>query len=246
MINYEQLQYYKATASQYDAMHGGHSEHYRALQHITPLLHLLGARSALDIGCGTGRTLNHLKQYHPNIKQFGIDPSPDLLHVAHSINEVPKSCLLQGDGSKLPFRDKTLDVTFALGVLHHVEHPELLIAEMARVSTIGVFISDINMYGRGHWAFRMGKLLARSLGVLHLAQRIRHRGDIWIHSEGDGPSRAYSIFDSESQLHALYADVHFIPLSGGVRQSQIPLLDASHLLAVALSNPPMSRIQPDK
>src|SRR6266849_2357016 len=63
MMSTRTTAYYDATASRYDQLHGGDRdpEHIRALERSWPLIKRLAIESALDVGCGTGRSLQWLK-----------------------------------------------------------------------------------------------------------------------------------------------------------------------------------------
>ena len=50
------------------------------------------ARSALEVGCGTGRWLGALAARVPAL--FGLDPSPAMLWRAHDV--LPTACLVRG------------------------------------------------------------------------------------------------------------------------------------------------------
>lgn len=57
--------------------------------------------------------------------------------------------LLQGDGCRLPFREETFDAVGSFTTLEHMEHPEGLLGEMARVVRPEgrVVVGAPNMYG---------------------------------------------------------------------------------------------------
>src|SRR4051812_34823561 len=77
-----QLDYYRQTAETYDEtqVHPG-DEHYESLSLIRALIGQLNVRSALDVGCGTGRGLRFLLEHFPDLDVQGNDPSPDLLKI---------------------------------------------------------------------------------------------------------------------------------------------------------------------
>jgi len=85
------LEYYAATAEQYDHAHRGdhEPENDDALAWIGRLLPGLGIRSILDSGCGTGRGIEYMRHHHPDIRVRGNDPSPDLLRIAVERRGVP-------------------------------------------------------------------------------------------------------------------------------------------------------------
>ncbi|HET7571533.1 MAG TPA: methyltransferase domain-containing protein [Gaiellaceae bacterium] len=95
-----------------------------------------GDERALDVGCGAGALAFALA---PLVREVvGLDPVPELLALAReraaSFGNVE---LVEGDGTKLPFADASFDLAGTLRVLHHVHRPELVVAELARVTRPG-------------------------------------------------------------------------------------------------------------
>ncbi|HKD99988.1 MAG TPA: class I SAM-dependent methyltransferase, partial [Planctomycetota bacterium] len=64
-----------------------------------------GARSALDLGCGTGFFLRDVRRRCPDA--VGLDISFDMLGLARQ--EAPGAAVAQGDAESLPFRDGAFD-----------------------------------------------------------------------------------------------------------------------------------------
>lgn len=102
---------------------------YSRLYHqwwIEKMLRLMGGDGLiLDNGCGTGI----LSEMRRDIKAVGMDYSPGMLN--HARRRM-KDCL-RGDSEYLPFRSESFDLVFARSLLHHLPHPEMGVAEMARV-----------------------------------------------------------------------------------------------------------------
>jgi len=69
----------------------------------------------LDIGCGTGATLDHL-QARGVINAIGADVAADALALCRR----PGRTLVQADAAAPPFRDGTFDLILALDVIEHV------------------------------------------------------------------------------------------------------------------------------
>jgi len=101
----------------------------------------LGATAGLkvlDLGCGVGITDQHLKGKFA--KLHGVDIGKGIVQKAAKLN--PEVSYKFYDGKKLPFKDETMDVTFAICVLHHVplENLKAFTAEMKRVTKKGGII----------------------------------------------------------------------------------------------------------
>jgi trans-aconitate methyltransferase len=81
-----QTEYYNQTAKRYDEMHGGERDfdHVRALEYTWPILENFGIQSVLEIGCGTGRSLQWIHAHSPAAKLSGVELASELLSVAKS------------------------------------------------------------------------------------------------------------------------------------------------------------------
>ncbi len=87
--------------------------------------------SILDIGCGAGILANALAQDGHRV--FGIDLSEASLNLAKENDLTASVDYRLADACALPFEDGLFDAVSAMDVLEHVETPERLIREAARV-----------------------------------------------------------------------------------------------------------------
>lgn len=101
-----------------------------AFRHVT---------SILEIGPGPGGNLNRLRSQGKTV--FGADVSKVMMNIAH-LNGL--NCIVQIDGSHLPFKDKFCDAVFTSTVLQHntKEQATGLLAEMARVAAKEVHLFE--------------------------------------------------------------------------------------------------------
>lgn len=85
----------------------------------------------LDIGGGIGLTDHHLRKYFKNLN--GVDVEEDVVNKAREYNPEVNYSLY--DGLKLPFDDNSMDLVFAINVMHHVrpENWKNFLKEMHRV-----------------------------------------------------------------------------------------------------------------
>ena len=197
----EQIQalYYSQTASHYDEMHcADHcDEHYTALQIIHSISDLLGLKTFLDVGAGTGRAALFLHNRGKEIR--GVEPVQALINQA-TAKGLPPNMILCGDGRSLPFGDQSFDAVLEFGVLHHVAEPHVVVKEMIRVARKAVFLSDSNRFGQGAMGARVAKLTLYKTGLWRAARYVRTRGKGYTISDGDGLAYSYSIYDSYDQL----------------------------------------------
>lgn len=85
----------------------------------------------LDIGCGAGFLTNFLAQQ--GYKVSGVDLSSESLRVAQRYDKTDSVLYKMANAYAIPFADESFDVVTSLDFLEHVEKPELIIKEAARV-----------------------------------------------------------------------------------------------------------------
>ena len=197
-----QRDYYAATAERYETLHvREHDEHDLALAWLAGLAAHYGARSVLDIGCGTGRAPLYLRRHQPDVRVLGVEPSAELRAVGHAAGIAPDA-LVDGDATRLAYADDSFDIVCEFGVLHHVERPRVVVAEMLRVARLGIFISDDNHFAAGSGPARLAKRALGSLGLWPAAYWLRSGGKGYRISDGDGLSYPYSVFDDLGFIEA--------------------------------------------
>jgi SAM-dependent methyltransferase len=88
-----------------------------------------GARSFLEIGCGTGFVLAAIAGAHPELRLTGSELfSAGLRHTAQRL---PDAELVQMDARRIPYEDE-FDAIGAFDVLEHVDDDERVLAECHR------------------------------------------------------------------------------------------------------------------
>jgi SAM-dependent methyltransferase len=87
----------------------------------------------LDIGCGDGKIDWLIKQNKPSLNIEGID----VLVRNETFIRVTGF-----NGSVIPFPDKCFDVSLLIDVLHHTDHPSVLLKEAARVTKDVILVKD--------------------------------------------------------------------------------------------------------
>lgn len=231
-----QREYYERTAIEYDEAHVAEEpEHNLALRYISVLIASLGVENVLDMGCGTGRGVKEIRRLHPGLPVFGIDPVEALLKVGIA-KGIPPSCLIKGDACALPFADASFDAVMALGVLHHVPRPDIVVREMLRVAKRAVFISDSNLFGQGRRPLRMLKFLLYRAGLWNLVKLVQTGGKGYAITAGDGLAYSYSAYFQYCSL-AQWADrVIVVPLvsDGGFASTPLPPFDSRCVLLCAV------------
>ena len=97
------------------------------------LKHVDNCNFAVDMGCGTGKLLYHLKELAA--VTVGVDSSPVMLEQARKLfsNRNGNVKLRLGELEHLPIGDKEADCVIISMALHHLSAPEKAVAEAARI-----------------------------------------------------------------------------------------------------------------
>jgi SAM-dependent methyltransferase len=103
-----------------------------------------GAR-VLDVGCGTGATVQHLLENH-HLNAVGVDPSPVLL--ACGRQRRPGLPLFEAPGENLPFAGGEMDGILAECTLSVMENADRALAECCRVLKSGGRLVVADVYAR--------------------------------------------------------------------------------------------------
>jgi ubiquinone/menaquinone biosynthesis C-methylase UbiE len=241
-----QARYYEQSVADYDSMHNDSEdhEHNLALQYIDMISNAFGLQTFLDVGAGTGRGIRFLQGRGKEVR--GIEPVAAMIERAEA-NGVAKGVLLQGSGYKLPFEDGSVDAVFECGVLHHVDDPARMVAEMIRVAKRAVFLSDSNRFGQGGLPARLLKTALYKCGLWRAARYVQTRGKMYIISPEDGIQYSYSVFDSYQQLASHMQQIWLLPTAGeqSKRSSWLhPLLNSTHVLLCAFKETPGKKRPP--
>jgi ubiquinone/menaquinone biosynthesis C-methylase UbiE len=110
-------------------------------EELRSLVNFVGDERAVDVGTGAGTLALALA---PLVREVvGVDIVPELLQAAR-VNAPPNATFVEGDITSLPFDSFSFAVACTRRTLHHVSRPELVVAELARVTRRGgtVLVED--------------------------------------------------------------------------------------------------------
>jgi SAM-dependent methyltransferase len=96
---------------------------------LSDLRHVRG--KVLDVGCGAGSVAKAVQGERPDLEVFGCDLSASALTLARKSPEGVQFRLATAE--KLPFADGEFDFVWMFDVLEHVDNPEQVLREVARV-----------------------------------------------------------------------------------------------------------------
>lgn len=85
----------------------------------------------LDVGCGAGQVAKAVKRERPDLEVIGCDVSRSALAAASADPEGVDFRMAVAE--RLPFSDGEMDFVWIFDVLEHVEAPEVVLREVARV-----------------------------------------------------------------------------------------------------------------
>lgn len=156
--------YYNATGEKYEVNRYGerHMEGYSAFRNAT-LLSILRDNfknqklRILEIGCGTGRSLEFLSRASAAYSLFGMDLSNTMLQQAAqkgtTLDNPPKLSI--GDAGRLPYREGRFDAVFATRFIHQFPHDvkRELWLEFERVTRKGGLVI-VEFYARPYHRLR--------------------------------------------------------------------------------------------
>ena len=126
-------------------------EEYR--YRVEPFIHAVAqftrhhGKKMLEVGVGAGT--DHLQWARAGLRCYGVDLTDAAVEMTRQRLALYglTSELQRVDAEHLPFPDASFDLVYSWGVIHHSEHPELMVAEIRRVlKPGGTFIGM--MYGR--------------------------------------------------------------------------------------------------
>jgi SAM-dependent methyltransferase len=160
----------------------------------------------LDVGTGSGDLPRRLAREMPGAEITAVDSHPAVLAVAQrNLRRTAGVKLLQADARSLPFADGAFDVVHGSLLVHHLEPHQVVaaLAEMQRVSRLGVVINDLR---RGRVAVAVA-----SITVLALSRGRYTRNDGPLSAERSYTLRELDRLAGEAGLAPVQRSPVFMP-----------------------------------
>ena len=110
-------------------------------ERLLRLLDLQGDERVVDVGAGTGALAFALA---PHVREVVAVELDEELAARARADAPPNVAVVVGDGEHLPLESFSFDLAASLRTLHHTRRPELLVAELARVTRPGgtILVAD--------------------------------------------------------------------------------------------------------
>ncbi|MGZ6123967.1 MAG: class I SAM-dependent methyltransferase [Myxococcales bacterium] len=117
----------------------------------------------LEIGCGEGGNLVHLRRRQAGLDLFAVDFSQAKARFAHAATAAH---VASADAARLPFRGGAFDAVLVRDLLHHVPDRKAVVSEALRVLRPGGSITVIEPNGRNPLVAAMAVAIPPERGML--------------------------------------------------------------------------------
>ena len=108
---------------------------------ISSIISKFDIKEILDVGAGDGKIDSILVEKN-NIVITGIDVL---------VREKTYIPVIEYDGQNIPYKDNQINTSMMIDVLHHIDDPEKVFAEVVRVSDKYILIKDHILHGK--WSY---------------------------------------------------------------------------------------------
>ncbi|TMK70277.1 MAG: methyltransferase domain-containing protein [Actinobacteria bacterium] len=103
-------------------------------EEISALLVFKGDELVVDVGTGAGTLARAIA---PLVREVvGVDAVPELLAAARA-SAPANVTFVEADATSMPLESFSFDIAMTRRTLHHIARPELVVAELARVTRLG-------------------------------------------------------------------------------------------------------------
>jgi len=121
--------------------------------YVFPSIDYSGCRNVLEVGCGVGAQVAVLLRRWPELTVTGVDRVGVQLQQAREFLAPEITAgrvrLTRGEGTRLPFPDRSFDGAFVCWVLEHADDPAGILKEIKRVLTPGGVLYVTEVFNSG-------------------------------------------------------------------------------------------------
>ena len=140
----EKKEYFEKLARDWDREHHTAEEIERTRRFAANHFGLNPGETILDAGCGTGRLIPHLQaMIRDSGRVVELDASHAMLKIGKARYPDRNLLFIQGDGHRLPLKDRSVDTVICFAFFPHLGDPRTAMASFARVLKPGgrIFIA---------------------------------------------------------------------------------------------------------
>ena len=233
-----------------ERFYGGLLKHTRAAFWSKSLFReedLKSGLCVLDAGCGNGRFTSMAAQSGAEV--IGIDLGTGVKSAFEHTREMSNVHIVRGDLFRLPFKDKTFDRVFSIGVLQHTGNAKAAFDSLVRVLHPGGLIVA-HVYGRGRLTYEAIDALIRTITTrfsIHMQMkfaRITAAITRWMKARKQGEKLYRRVFSHINLLpteHHMY-DWWAAPIATHHTEDEVCEWFARNGLHILRSNPPADDI----
>jgi ubiquinone/menaquinone biosynthesis C-methylase UbiE len=125
----------------------------------------------LEVGSGTGELWKHVDHSHARLTL--TDFSPAMCAQLQKLS-IPNATVQQSDAASVPYSDESFDGVVANHMIYHVDDPDAVLKELARVlkpgGRIALSMGETPLHSEGHAIGDIGKAIGRPLMVMKLSK----------------------------------------------------------------------------
>ena len=187
-----------------------HSENYQSetLAQVTGAAGALAGRHVLDLGCGMGGFAVAAGRAGAYVTALDYNPAYCVITAVRAARYELPLAVVRGAGEALPLPAATYDIVTAWDVIEHVQQPEQMIAEIARVLRPGAcaFVTVINRFAfrDPHYHLPLLNYLPRPVAELLIRLYGRSKRDAAFHDRQRLHEMHYFTFGGFRRLAGSY------------------------------------------
>lgn len=161
--------------------------------------HVADGSAVLDVGCGGGKMLRTINEHRRGVTLLGCDVKEPT-----DINGDFTFTALDGSTGRLPYEDSSVDTALLVDVLEHVERPQTVLDELARVlRPDGTLLAFVPIEGEPiSWYSAFRALLGKDLYV-----RTKDHVNAFTHAEVEGMLATRFVVDERRYLYHLFGQL---------------------------------------
>jgi ubiquinone/menaquinone biosynthesis C-methylase UbiE len=138
MMSEEKCAFFNRLAASWDGMQHNGPQTKSGIRNFVQCAYLNGAKTILDVGCGTGILVPHLLSSYPKIELLvELDFAEEMLAVNRAKYPDPRLARLHADATDLPLPEESMDVVLCFNAAPHLGNGGPAFRELFRILARG-------------------------------------------------------------------------------------------------------------